>query len=533
MRYFDFHCHILLKQLFAEHPNVDTRFSANDVVTLPRICTSLPNILQSQTHQSQLASFNDEVMAGVALYALESQLAAQVIPFRKHLRATAQDKMWVPLFEAVANTGAVPPYPLFDLFIQKRTLDTYLQAAASFHVLRKDSFQSPLPKNKVNLFFVVEGCHSLVNSSLDAGSDDPARKFPPAEILQNLDRLLHQVPVLSVNLTHLQQSNLCNHAFGMQLTDSKPFYPRGNGLTGDGREVVQGLFDRGVNVDVKHMSCKSRFDLYREIDSGAYRNVRHLHCTHAGFTGIPFKDWPGYIFHSLDAGDVYYLELAKTMQTRNEPSRPGAPAFNLSTINLFDEEIAWIVKNGGMIGLSLDRRILGYVDPNDDSPLGRRADSELYVDKEFFSKAEWNALGLGRKVGYLIDEDDCVSEREMQDNLELSVQGRNEYFYDHVLLQVKHFLQVCYKAGLDLAEAQKHLTIGSDYDGMINPFLNLATVDDLSALKQYLLANLGYYLSSLRDSKKWAKKLDIPVFVEGLFYDNGYRYVKNFFLKPA
>lgn len=533
MRYFDFHCHILLKQLFAEHPNVDTRMSAADVAVIPKACTDLPNILQAQIHQSQLAFFNDEVIVGVALYGLESALAAQVIPLRKYLRPGAQDKMWMPLFEAIAAAGAEPPYRLFDLFTKERTLSHYLQATTSFHVLTRESLNAPLPKNKVNLFFVIEGCHSLVNSSLDALPGNPTRKFPPEEILQNLDNVLKQVTVLSVNLTHMQQSNLCNHAFGMQLAGNEPFYPRGNGLTDEGRQVVQGLFDRGVNIDVKHMSYKTRLDLYGEIDRQNYRNVQHLHCTHAGFTGIPFRDWTGYIHHALDRGDVFYLELAKTMQVRNHPQLPGAPAFNLSTINLFDEEIVWIVQHGGMIGLSMDRRIIGYVDLHDDEPMGRRADSIHFVDKEYFSRTEWAALGLGKKVGHLIEEGDCVTEAEVQENLGMSVEARNEYFYDHVLLQLKHFLQVCYKAGIDLNEAQKHITLGSDYDGMINPFVNMATVEDMAGLKNYLLANFGYYLNSLKDAKKWAKQLDIPAFVEGLFYENGYRYVKQFFTKAS
>ena len=532
MRFFDFHCHILLKQLFAEHPNIDSRMSANDITFIPKNCTDLPNILQSQIHQSQLADFTGEVIVGVALYGLESSLAEQVMPLRKYLKGTAQDKMWLPLFEAIAASNVVPPYKTFDGFTWERTLAYYLQASASFHILQRESFDS-LPKNKVALFFVIEGCHSLVNSSLDAPLNHPTRRFPPEEILQNLDKVLEKVPVLSVNLTHMQQSNLCNHAFGMQLAANEPFYPHGNGLAQDGRQVVQGLFDRGVCIDVKHMSIRSRLQLYREMEEGKFRNVQHIHCTHAGFTGIPFKDWTGYIHHLLEVGDVYYLELVKTMQMKNGPPLPGAPAFNSSTINLFDEEIVWIVKHGGMIGLSMDRRILGYVDPHDNDPTGRRADSLHYVDKEYFSKAEWASLRLGKKAGYLIEEDDCLTEREVQENLGMSVQRRNEYFYDHVLLQLKHFLQVCHNAGIDLKEAQKHITIGSDYDGMINPFFNMATVQDMPALKNYILSDFGYYLDDLRDSRKWKKQLDIPSFVEGLFYENGYRYIRNFFSKPV
>lgn len=533
MRYFDFHCHILLKQLFAETPNIDSRMSAGDVAGIPRDCTDLPNILQSQIHQSQLSAFTDEVVVGVVLYALESYMSEQVMPLRRYLRADVQDKMWLPLFEAIANVNGEPAYRLFDSFVMDRTLMQYRNATASFNVLTKESFSSPLPKNKVNIFFLVEGCHSLVNSALEAPQNHPTKKYPPAEVLANLDRLLEQVPVLSVNLTHLQQSNLCNHAFGMQLAKDTPFRPRGNGLTNDGRQVVQGLFDRGICIDVKHMSLKARLDLYHEIDAGGFANVQPIHCTHAAFTGIPVQDWPGYIFQKKPVDDVYYLEIAKTMHTKNGARPPGAPAFNMSTINLFDDEIAWIIRHGGMIGLSMDRRILGYVDPYDDLPAGRSGDSLLYVDKEYISKDEWAALGLGKKTGYLISEEDCVTEDMVKQSTESSVAARNEYFFDHVLLQIKHFLQVCVNAGIPLEEAQKRLTIGSDYDGMINPFINMHSVEDVPTLKNYILANLGFYLGSLQDAARWKNQLDIASFVEGLFYENGYRYIRRFFASSA
>jgi hypothetical protein len=68
----------------------------------------------------------------------------------------------------------------------------------------------------------------------------------------------------------------------------------------------------------------------------------------------------------------------------------------MSTINLFDEEIVWIVQHGGMIGLSMDRRIMGYVSTFDDHPTGFDQDSPFVVDKEFFSGSEWLALGIAR-----------------------------------------------------------------------------------------------------------------------------------------
>jgi microsomal dipeptidase-like Zn-dependent dipeptidase len=81
----------------------------------------------------------------------------------------------------------------------------------------------------------------------------------------------------------------------MQLANFQPFIPNGNGMQDDGRKVIQGIFDRGVCVDLKHMSYKSRRDLMTEIDAGNFQNVQPLLCTHAGFTGMPFANWLDYV----------------------------------------------------------------------------------------------------------------------------------------------------------------------------------------------------------------------------------------------
>jgi hypothetical protein len=89
----------------------------------------------------------------------------------------------------------------------------------------------------------------------------------------------------------VQNSNLSNHAFAIQLANVQHFIPRGNGLTDDGRTVIQELFNRGICVDFKHMSFKSRSDMRNEIDANLFNNVQPLLCKRAGFSGISFNKW--------------------------------------------------------------------------------------------------------------------------------------------------------------------------------------------------------------------------------------------------
>lgn len=524
MRYFDFHTHVLFKQIFDENPNVDARISGSDVTAIPQNCTDLPNIIQSQIHQSQLADFGDEVITGAVLYGMESYLATEVIPLRKFLKSGSKHKLSETLLKDVSSLT----YKTFTKFTLERTLNAYLNAGSSFNILDAAAIGGPLPKSKVNVFFVIEGCHSLVDSH--NRYLPPNEFFPPDEILTNLDILLAKVKILSVNPTHLQQSNLCNHAFAMQLAKVDPFIPTGNGLEEDGRKVIQGLFNRGICVDVKHMSYKSRFDLMNDIDGGRFQNMQPVVCTHTGFTGVSFSEWPGYISlkKPVPGKDHLYLELAKTKQVRNNPPPIGAPAFNMSTINLFDEEIAWIVSTGGVIGLSMDRRILGHVDVVDDEPTGIRDGATLLVDKEFFSKKEWQALGIpDSEIGQLIEEDDCMNKDELDAITAANIPARNNYFMDHILLHLKHYFQACFNAGIPIEVAQRQITIGSDFDGLINPFINVETVKAMEDLKKYIKKKFGPYLLSLKDSKKWAAQLNVNEFAEDLFYNNGYEFVKS------
>lgn len=523
MRFFDFHCHPILKQLFNDSPNIDALIYQSDVAFLPKFLSDLPNIIKSQIHQSQLAQFNGEVVVGAVLYSPERYVAKAVIPLIPYLKASSRYKLSQDLLRKIENNQ----YKYFSDFLMNRTLQKYIDANSSFNILKKESFKTGLPKNKVNVFFTIEGCHSLVD---DPNFCDATHQYNPDTILKNLDKVLAKVSVLSVNITHLQQSSLCNQAFGMQIANSTDFLPAGNGLENDGRKVIQGLYDRKICVDVKHMSYKSRRDLMKETDAGKFKNVQPIVCTHAGFTGVSFKNWAGYIQAKKPISGAIYVEITKPFNAKNNPRRPGFPTFNLSTINLFDEEIAWIVRNNGAIGVSLDRRILGYVDKFDDDPIGENDLSERIVDKEYFSKNEWADLGiLNQNIGKFVNDDDCLTMPELEECTEQSIPQRDEYYYDHFLNHLKHYFQVCKDNGIDLKKAQKQITIGTDFDGLINPFLNISTVDKMPNLKSYIRMNFKYFLDSLTDSKKWSKELDIDIFVEDLFYNNGVGFVKSRF----
>ncbi|WP_126248704.1 hypothetical protein [Chitinophaga rhizosphaerae] len=524
MQYFDFHTHPILKQLFSESGTVTDMLGRNEVKVLQSQCTDIPNIIQSQIHPSQLGNYAEGVLLGIVLYSMESYLAAEVIPLRQHLRAGSQHKLSEPLLKKIVRNE----YKAYTDFLINRTLNAYLDNSDIFNVITRDTFTNGLRTDRINIFFVVEGCHSFVDSVNRTGH---GKFFPVDEIVDNLDRLLaRNVPILAVNLTHMQQSSLCNHAFGIQLTDPKPFFPTGNGMEPDGYAVAQALFDRGIHPDLKHMSYKSRRDLMRAVD-GVGNTPLHspmpLLCSHAGFTGIPFEAWPEYAALIRAEGPVVRVEMAKTLSVESNPSPICTPTFNMSTINLFDEEIAWIVSHGGMIGLSMDRRILGYVDPFD-ADVDGRLDGDFVVDTEFISLAEWDELQIDLgKYRKKVDADHCLTVARLKKNWE--EQGMQErWYFDHIFLHLKHFFQTCLRAGIPLETSIRHITIGSDFDGLINPFITMPGVRDMERLKRTIRNEFKVYLSQLEDASEWCDDLDVAQFAENLFFENGYRFVKDF-----
>jgi hypothetical protein len=180
----------------------------------------------------------------------------------------------------------------------------------------------------------------------------------------------------------------------------------------------------------------------------------------------------------------------------------------------------------------MDRRILGFVSQFDPLPTGLDDECPFTVDREYFSAAEWKALNIADdRIGKSVNEDNCELLDDVIQSTGDSIPLRNTFFYAHVLVHLKHFLQVCIDAGIPLDTARKHICIGSDFDGIINPFLNFQTCLDIPGLKTYIRGNFRDFLASLRDSAKWCNALDIGGFVEDLFFGNGYAFVTGFLSK--
>lgn len=408
-------------------------------------------------------------------------------------------------------------------------------------------------KNVLNLVFSIEGLHCLRS---DTKVTD--RNGVLSQIKSSLDQINGKgAKVISSTITHIDNENqlFANQAYAMDgmrnmgLEDG-PLRPTGNGLTHLGKEAILVLEERGIFSDIKHMSFKARKDLYE------FRNLKAINsplvCTHAGLAGIPFhssgRSYQDLIIYAkkvktaygegIQAVETDHIEVQLAKPQSDDNTHFNTVGFNATSINLYDEDVKEIYDSGGILGISLDSRILGYVKlfGNDAFNEGLSYISEfkkgthnykLICDTEFFSEEEFENLGL-KLTGPKHKYSNCIH----YDNLHGQIGGKGSAGH---FAQFQHFLaNVCHAIGLGqqwdgAAGVEKMLLetlcIGSDYDGLIDSIWYASDCTEIGYLKRRFQEH--FPLTAKRFGITLPKGLTAKVAADHLFYENG----KNFVLK--
>ena len=147
-------------------------------------------------------------------------------------------------------------------------------------------------------------------------------------------------------------------------------------------------------------------------------------------------------------------------------------------INFYDEEVIKIAKSGGIIGLQLDERRVA-------------------------SKAE---LKLTRK-------------RE----------GKNERkFYRSLLFwnHIQHAGEVLNDAGLD---AWNTLSLGTDYDGIIDPLDEFWTATELDDLKIHLKVHADNYMNLSGAELLPKNRIDPDEIIAKVMFGNAFAFLRRYF----
>ncbi|MBA3900537.1 MAG: hypothetical protein H0X62_10060, partial [Bacteroidetes bacterium] len=105
-------------------------------------------------------------------------------------------------------------------------------------------------------------------------------------------------------------------------------------------------------IDIKHMSLKSRKDYYEYRRSKGYSEP--ILATHMGVTGLSWD----YKF-PVSACKKFKGRGYSMIKYYQEKQEGALVPFNPCSINMYDEDIKEVLLSGGLIGMSLDRGILG------------------------------------------------------------------------------------------------------------------------------------------------------------------------------
>ncbi|WP_310397931.1 hypothetical protein [Hymenobacter sp.] len=503
--YFDFHFHPLFKQLLVEFDDAkrqDDRWARP--IRLPllgKLVDALAGrILESQASVDQARAGN--VQVGVAnLIAIEFVLASDQgkLALLDSHRITPLDERF---FEFVREGQGS-----YDDLVGKE-LSFYEWAAQHFGqqvklLSRKTS--RAVDAGKLNLVLALEGGHGLSRRRIDevSGPGDPAARV--REYRAHPTRDLFYLTL--THFSHIREQQLCSHAYAFKLVKQLgQTRPQMAGLRQLGKDVVRACLDVAAQqfpilIDVKHMSLQARLEFY------AYRRVLlagevagfvapaagiPILASHVGVTGFPLAELKGRLTEfGVEDALVPCVRMRTQRQEAGQLNDQESVWFNSWTLNLLDEDIAEIARSGGLLGLSLDARILGF------EGAAKRLLNQLdQFAPDYMSPADFAALfpDLARRLPRLPPPpDEAADGRELaaaELGEELFGTSRREREIMLFCLNVLHVVAVI--NATPAADGQPldgwtFVCVGSDYDGLIDSVKACAQADNLPAFERELL----------------------------------------------
>lgn len=183
-----------------------------------------------------------------------------------------------------------------------------------------------------------------------------------------------------------------------------------------------------------------------------------------------------------------------------------------------------IFQSGGIIGLSMDKRILGYQEferesnGRDDFPLETEYISNL-EKKEFLGTG---TVRIGRAFGDM--EDRVIGWDEIEEGGVVNPR-MSEYHLKHFMSQIVHVMVAAQKHNYPVDRALGQLCIGSDYDGLINPVWFCETTGGLPRFQKEFEKRFPNYLKSCDLDVN--PNVDVKAFSQKLFFENGRDFVLN------
>ncbi len=451
-----------------------------------------------------------------------------------------------------------------NLFLREVEQYPKLRKAGELNFLSRYNAAKKQFGRKPRLVFGIEGGHNLCTKKIgnaleyDTFEDfegneffDPKTKSlkDPSEVLKKLVKAFWdaQMDVLYLTLTHLThipEQHLATHAFGTKLLKHPSFYPFGNGLSDLGKEVIKTAYtleDWGIEkkkpellIDIKHLSLKSRLDLYKLRESTRDNKEGEkdftkipLIATHVGVTGYSINDWKDNL--NLTKSVNHVDQGIKTIKISTKPKVAGfwgngtktEFTYNPCTINLMDEDIIEVVNSEGIIGVGLDVRLLG----DESKTASSINNSEFLSTADFVTHFPYTGV---RSLGFA-DAEEIRSEEAWLKPTKKEMHPLSFCF------NIVHILAVIGLKANPQKAPEKYICVGSDFDGFIEPLKVCGNSQQMKDLESNLLKWLPIAAKTYQKENGGAadlfnftkKKEKLKKVVDAILYKNGEDFLKG------
>jgi microsomal dipeptidase-like Zn-dependent dipeptidase len=563
--YFDLHFHPLfktaLKRFEEKYPSKRLAEDLLGELRLRNILTreiddEILHFLQSQCCIEQLNEGNLKVgVFGIA--PIELGFAASKGLIAKLLHSGFLTNPLDQKYFDKISSGEISYY---GLFARELNLYRILQDTKNITILSRKNYKSLKNLKGISLALSIEGGHSLLrymvnkpgirdriemeNGSKSSNLIDDFNGPPTMSAAESLKRLtqalwLDEMDICYLTLTHLthiDQQLLATHAFGFKLIKHQAALPIGFGLTAAGKEVIDAAYSMNVKnadgtnqklpiyIDIKHMGLKSRLDFYNYRREKSYTTP--ILATHMGITGYSIQEWTS----SLDDAKLSKKNQSRCVELEINRSVSGFWGFlnkkytyNSWSINLMDDDIIEILNSAGLIGISLDIRILGI-----QSLLGKGDKSEYMSTEDFryFFPKKWSEISNTPYIEITsLDAEESFAVPEKEDRHPLAIALTIVHIVSTGLLNTK-------------VDPWLHLCIGSDFDGLIDPIINCRSAKNYNKLESSLIQWLPVAEEIYRKEHAGPPILqrtnpnevdqdDLKQKVRKIMYDNGYAFIEK------
>ena len=388
----------------------------------------------------------------------------------------------------------------------QQLLDSYahLERAKTDNALKSNIVNftkrySDLKPGHINIILSMEGAHCFLEDA-DEPVTPSGMKAIETRIMQYKSKAAdNPFPrVFIINLTHLSQAPFSNHAFGIKFLPHEEFAPNAKGLSPAGLRLIDVLMshDEGhypILIDVKHMSLESRKEYY-EIRRAKFPKLPIV-ASHIACTGISYTKVNDYITEIRTP----LLNKRRCNLISYEKPRGIVPntEFNPWSINMYDEDIVQILQSGGILGISLDQRVLG---------VGKLAREKMSRGETF--------RGIIPIMPYYAEDPD--EEHEIHDA---------QLHFRHLCNNIFHIAHIALKT-LGPEEQWTRIVIGSDFDGLIDAVDFCTNAEQYKNIEDYLRR----YLVDIAKEARIQLPKEVDALIQGFMYENGRAFLEKYYV---